>query len=286
MPQALQALQHQLTQRGKTAKNQRRIAPPPPPKRHTTNIISHRRSNSNRRTHARVDRLNRRLAKHRDKVLQLKDSGVGRYLVILACGPSTEYAELEKLAGHRLVDVMTINKPNKRLWPTKYWVFCDQSQYKRNRAMFHSYRGTLINGSSVKVDRENQIIIKNIHGRGFSKDLLAGYHLGRSTTYANLQTALWMKYDKVFIFGCDMAKVDGKLHFYGVNPDVKERIRESRFEAEAEHYAYAAKHLSAGDRSRFYFCSRHNPWPFVEEFNRMDEQTAVDEILKMAENLS
>jgi hypothetical protein len=240
-------------------------------------VVPGRGKFSRSQTHSRVERLNRRLSRHKDKLLNLKDSGVGRYLVILACGPSVKYAKIEQFKDHPFIDVMTINKPNMRLWPTKYWAFCDQSQYKRNMNHFKSYRGTLINASSVKVDKDNQVIIRNIHGRGFSKDLLNGYYLGRSTTYANLQTAHWMNYDKVFIFGCDMAKV--------VNPDVREKIRESRFQFEAEHYDVAAEQLSAGRRKRFYFCSRHNPWPFIKKFNKMDERTAVGEIIEMAEGL-
>ena len=235
----------------------------------------------------RINRQKARLSKYIDKIRNLKNSGDGRILVILACGPSVKYADLERLVGHPKIDVMTVNKPNKRIWPTKYWIFCDQSQYRRNKEWFHKYGGLVINASSVKAERpNNHVVIRNLNGHGFSTDLLNGFHIGRSTTYAAMQVASWLRHNKVFIFGCDMAKVDGKLHFYGVNPDVKEKVRESRFKEEAKHYDHAASYLNDKERSRFVFCSRHNPWPFVKKFGSMNEVTAVDKILDLAETLT
>lgn len=227
------------------------------------------------------------IGKYKEDISKLKNIGVGRLLVMVACGPSILEADLPRLKNNPMVDIMSINKPDPRLHPTKYWVFCDQSQYTRNREIFDSYPGTLINAWSVRARHKNQILIRNRSGKGFSKNLDQGYYIGRSTTFANMQTAYWMNYDKVFIFGCDMCKPPNtdQLHFYGVNQDVEPSIRAKRFAKEAEHYSIGAKQLNTIDRSKFVFCSAYNPWPFVREFEQMDHREAVDYILKMASEL-
>ena len=220
------------------------------------------------------------LSRYKDRVKALKDIGIGRVLVMVACGPSILQADLGKLRNNPNIDIMCINKPDKRVWPSKYWVFCDTSQHRRNSDLWGGYTGTPINSSAVRVRHPNQILVKNKGGKGFSKDLLQGYYIGRSTTYANMQVALYMGYDAIYIFGCDMCEVDGVLHFYGQNPDVPEENRKKRFALEAEYYTYAANQLSEQDRSRFTFCSSYNPWPFVERFKRLDQKIAVDRILQ------
>lgn len=224
------------------------------------------------------------IGKYRKSVQGLKDIGVGRVLVMVACGPSIEEADLPKLAGHSHIDIMSINKPDSRLHPTKYWIFCDQSQFTRNKEAFNAYKGTLLNAWSVRARHANQVLIRNISGKGFSKDLLQGFYIGRSTTFSGMQVAHWMNYDQVYIFGCDMCKPPGfdKLHFYGVNPDVDPGIRAQRFSKEAEHYSAGARALTAEERNRFVFCSAYNPWPFIKEFQQMDHREAVDHILKVA----
>ena len=88
-----------------------------------------------------------------------------------------------------------------------------------------------------------------------------------------------MNYSKIYIFGIDMTKVGDALHYYGVNPDVKSSIRESRFKKEAENYETAAKELSPDERKRFIFCSSYNKWPFVQKFVHMNHQDAFEEII-------
>jgi hypothetical protein len=219
---------------------------------------------------------------YRDNILHLKDVGQGRILVILACGPSVNEIPVEKLKDNPKIDIMCINKPNPRVWPSKYWAFCDQTQYNHNLSSWESYTGTLINASSVRARHRNQVLIRNISGAGFSKDLVRGFHIGRSTTYANMQTALWMGYPKVYIFGCDMSAVNGALHYYGQNPDVGNSNRIERFKQEAESYEYAAKTLGSEERSRFVFCSNYNQFNFINSFQRLDHTKAVDTILELA----
>jgi hypothetical protein len=103
-----------------------------------------------------------------------------------------------------------------------------------------------------------------------------------------MQTAFWMNYDKIYIFGCDMSKsADLKqLHFYGTNPDVKPSIRVQRFEREAEHYLVGAKQLTPQERKKFVFCSSYNKWPFVDHFEKLDHNIAVEHILVKADQMA
>lgn len=222
-----------------------------------------------------------------EAILSLKNKGIGKILVMIACGPSVkEVSDLINLKGHPKIFTMTINKPQPPLWPTDAWAFCDHSQYNRNKNEFDNYKGLLINSSSIKVRKPNQTLIRAKQGRGFSFDLTNGFYIGRSTTYTNMQTALYMGFEKVFLFGVDMCEVGGKLWSYGVNPDVSAKNRIQRFNLEAEHYQYAANALQEHIRKKFYFCTTYNPFPFIKEFNRRDQKTVVPEILQLANELS
>lgn len=227
------------------------------------------------------------MGRYSKMVDDLRNCGKGRILIMIACGPSIMEVDLPKLKDHPLIDMMSINKPDPRVYPTKYWVFCDQSQYIRNQQMFESYSGTLINAWSVRARHANQVLIRNRSGKGFSKDLHQGYYIGRSTTFANMQTAYWMNYDKVFIFGCDMCKPPNSsdLHFYGRNHDVDPAVRVQRFAKEAEFYSAGASQLTTAECKKFVFCSSYNTWAFTKEFEHMDHKVAVEHIWAMAEEM-
>jgi len=222
------------------------------------------------------------LDQYNASINRTRNIGSGKILIIVANGPSINEVDLHLLVGHPKIDIMCINKPDMRVWPSKYWAFCDQSQYNRNMELFDSYSGLLVNSPAVKARKSNQIIIRSISGTGFSKDLTRGFYIARSTVYANMQTALWMGYDNIFIFGIDMCLVDGKAHFYGQNPDVKTDERVRRFSKEAENYAKAYSILSPEERSKFRICSSYNPWSFADMFGRLDHKIAIPEILKLA----
>ena len=218
---------------------------------------------------------------------KLKNVGVGRTLVMLACGPSINEVDFAPLFDHPLIDLMCINKPNAKAWAhTKYWAFCDQSQYNRNTDLFFSCSQTILNSTAVKARRaEKQTVIKSVSGNGFSRDLTRGYHIGRSTVYANMQTALWMNYDKVYIFGIDMCEVGGQLHFYGVNPDVKPSDRVKRFKIESDHYLRAYHIMKEEERAKFKICTSYNKWEFAELFGKIDHKIAINIILGRAKNV-
>lgn len=223
------------------------------------------------------------------KIERLKDTGKGKLLLIIGNGPSLLDADIPKLKKHSLIDIMSINKPDRRLWPTSHWLFCDSSQYRRHEDLWKHYQGVLINTTAIKNRKGNTVVVKNIGGMGFSQNLVEGFHIGRSSVYAAMQAALWLGYEHIYIFGCDMASkiVNGKelVHFYGVNPDVDPNNRKTRFEQEAKYYRYAAGKLSADIRKKYTFCSSLLKFDFTAKFNKMDHIKAVDHVLDHAKRL-
>lgn len=217
------------------------------------------------------------------RLKELRGSGAGRALVIVANGPSIIEASLEKLRNLQKVDLMSINRPDDRVWPTKYWLFCDTSQYHRHRDRWEGYQGILFNTIAIPPHR-NSVHIRHITGSGFSRDLVAGFHIGRSSVFAAMQVALWLNYDMIYIFGVDMrsVQVDGRemVHFYGANPDVQPENRIKRFADEARHYDLASSVLSNEIRQRFCFCSSYLSFPFADRFCRLDHKEAVGTILQ------
>jgi hypothetical protein len=228
----------------------------------------------------------------REKVRALRNAGAGRILVVVASGPSVNEVDLTPLKEHALVDTLSINTPHPALNPTTYWAFCDDDVYDRDPELFHTYPGVILNSWNVRAARpevlnaENQVLIPYVDEMSlpFSRNLLQGYVLGKSTTYASLQTALWMNYDKVFVFGCDMCRPPGAkhLHFQGGLHEMEPGEREERFALEAEHYLLAARHLTPTERSKFIFCSAYNPWPFLRYFGHLDHREAVEHVLRLA----
>lgn len=225
----------------------------------------------------------------KQKINNIKDQGKGKLLVIIGNGPSILEADLPRLAHHPLVDIMSINKPDDRIWPTKYWLFCDNSQFKRHEVLWKKYEGTIFNTTAIKNRQSGTIIIRNIGGMGFSKDLSAGFHIGRSSVYASMQVALWLGYEHIYIFGCDMSSaiINGQelVHFYGVNPDVQPKNRKGRFDHEAKHYDDAARTLKSEIRKKYTFCSSFLKYKFANKFNKMGHKEAVSHILKHASKL-
>jgi len=215
-------------------------------------------------------------------LMNVRRIGVGRVLVIAGNGPSLNEVDLALLKDHERIDIMSINKPDQRVWPTRYWLFCDNSQLRRHRTVWENYNGTIFNSTGIKQRRPGTIFMKHLGGLGFSRDVCRGFHIGRSSVYAAMQVALWLDYDEIFIVGCDMCDVDGKTHFYGINPDVRPEDRIGRFAKEASHYANCAEILNADERKRYTFCSSYLNWPFVEKFNKMDHKLAAAHILERA----
>jgi hypothetical protein len=214
------------------------------------------------------------------KLRELHNSSAGRVLVIIANGPSVLEIDTTRLLVNPLIDIMSINKPDQRVWPTKYWLFCDISQLKRHHSLWSEYNGYIFNSTMITESRPGTILIKNIPGQGFSLDLTSGFNIGRSSVYAAMQVALWLGYDKIYIFGIDMGAVtvDGKetLHFYGVNPDCTSDNRKKRFAEEAKYYDNAANTLPTDVRKKFYFCSSYNKFKFLDAFHRLDHHEALE----------
>ena len=217
------------------------------------------------------------------KIKDIRGIGKGKLLLIIGNGPSINEVELQRLKNNPLIDTMSINKPDPRLWPTTYWAFFDISQLRRHEDLWNNYNGIIFNSTSIKRQKLTSMQFKNLGGQGFSKDLTKGIHIGRSSVYAAMQLSLWMEYHKIYIFGCDMdpAGINGQLHFYGNNPDVDPNKRKDRFKNEAEFYEYATNILNDSEKSKFVFCSSVNNWPFTNKYGKLRHEVAVDEILEI-----
>ncbi len=210
----------------------------------------------------------------------IKKTGVGKVLVIVGNGPSHKEADLRQLFGHDEIDIMAINKPDERCWPPDYWMFCDNSQYRRHQKLWNSYNtGIIFNSTAIKNTKKNSIKVQTKHGKGFSTNIHKGVFIGRSTVYAALQVGLWMGFDHIYVFGCDMSAVNGKLYPWGSNPDVPDKHRKERFEVESRFYQWAANNLDKHHRNRITFCTRYNPWPFIKKFRQLDHEDAIRHIL-------
>lgn len=205
------------------------------------------------------------------KIYALQNVGQGRKLVIIGNGPSINTIDLSLIKSLPNVDVMSINKPDMRVWPTKYWAFADGSQYRSNQQLWEDYDGIIINSTSISQQKEKSLQVKNVGAMSFARNIPEGLCIGRSTVYAMMQMALWMNYDQIIIFGVDMnpSGINGQLHFYGQNKHVDDEERRRRFKEEAKYYDHAAEVLPEDIRKRFYFCSEHNPWQFPDKFNRL-----------------
>lgn len=221
-----------------------------------------------------------------EKLRNVRGRGRGRILVIVGNGPSVNEMALDMLTGHPAIDIMSINRPDRRIWPTAYWAFFDLSQLRRNADLWDNYGGVVFNSTSIKQRRPNSIQVKNLGGMGFSHDLMKGLHIGRSSVYAAMQIALWLDFAHVYIVGIDMTDVGGQLHFYGNNPDVAPDKRLERFDREAEYYADAAETMPEHERMKFTFCSSYNKYSFISKFNVLDHRDAVAVILQKGKEVT
>lgn len=214
------------------------------------------------------------------RINALRYTGKGKILLVIANGPSINEVDYSDIKSYKEIEILSINRPDPRIWPTTYWSFYDTSQMRRHEDIFTNYEGTLFNSTSIKRYKPKSVIFKNIGGKKFSRDLTQGLCIGRTSCYAAMQIALWMDYDRIYLFGVDMDPngLNGQLHFYGENPDVKPDLRKSRFASEAEYFEFAAENMHLTERMKFYFCSSYLNWPFVDKFKRLDHKEAIKHI--------
>jgi hypothetical protein len=218
-----------------------------------------------------------------DIMNNIRGTKIGNILIIVGCGPSRTEAGLEKLSNMSHIDIMSINEPYPPIWPTTMWTFCDNSKLKLLKSMWSVYSGVLFNSTAIRETKKDSIMVKTLTGKGFSHNLIVGMYMGRSTVYAAMQIGLWLGYDHIYVFGCDMCAVGGKLYEWGSNPDVADDVRLKRFQGEADNYDWAAEHLSKDIVEKYTFCTAYNPFKFVDKFGRFDHRTAVDKILEVAQ---
>lgn len=212
------------------------------------------------------------------KIKGIQNKGKNRILAIIGNGPSLGEIPIEQLKNIENLDTLSINKPDPRIWPTTHWAFFDRSQYRRHQEIWNSYDGFIFNSTSIKEQKPKSMQFTNRQGLGFSRDLTSHIYIGYSSVYASLQIALWMNYEAIYIFGCDMNPdgLNGRLHFYGTNPDVDPKQRAQRFERESKSYDYAANNLPESDRKKITFCTDYNPWSFVKSFKQISHKKALE----------
>lgn len=215
-------------------------------------------------------------------ISKIKNTGMGKILCILGNGPSLNEVDTKHIKRLN-IDILSINHPDPRVWPTKYWAFFDASQMRRHSELWDSYNGIIFNSTAIKKQKETSMQFRSLRTKGFSRNLIDGIHIGRSSVYASMQIALWMNYDYVFILGVDMNPngIGGKLHYYGTNPDARPEDRIKSFEKEAENYEHAAHVLNEDERKRFFFCSEYNNWPFTTKFNKLSQKSVLEKISEL-----
>lgn len=209
--------------------------------------------------------------------------GAGRVLVIVANGPSHREAALDRLKHVDNIDLLSINKPDPRIWPTTYWCMCDQNQIDDHRNLWREYIGTILAGSAVGSTTARTVRFRVTRDRDrFEFDLQRrSVPNGLTTTFVAMQIAIWMNYDRVYVFGLDMGRgPNGNLYAWGENPRVGGLQRERKFAEEATSFQWMADHVSPAILKRFTLCSSYNIWPFTGAFENLPHLEAVDEILR------
>ena len=200
---------------------------------------------------------------NRDKVLSLKDIGVGRKLIIIASGPSVKRVNLEIARELPNVDCMTVNRPDDRVWPTKFWTFNDSPIYSKYK-LYDNPKTQIISTQSVRLN--HAIILKHApDGFGFNYDITKGVVLNRSSTYAALQIAYYMNYDKVIVLGCDQGlDADGRLYHNRFDFEFGgQEKRVTKFDLEAKRF----EQLCQYDMSKFIFISDINTREWFKNLN-------------------
>lgn len=189
----------------------------------------------------------------------LKDTGRGKSLHILACGPSrleTFYPEADGSS-----DVLAVNKP---LMSAKYWLLMDNTQKERNSDIWQKFPGIILTGYAVKPPRRhNQLMIPSTDIEAFDVPVW----IGKDSTYVAAQLAYYMNYDFIFIHGLDKCQVNGQTHFYGKNEDAPDEYRIPRFEQELYAWDWAATHLPKEVRQKFHFMSPYCKRDFLRKWN-------------------
>lgn len=188
------------------------------------------------------------------EILKLKDSGIGRKMIIVASGPSVKRANLEIVNELPNVDCLTVNRPDERVWPTKYWHFNDSPIWMKYK-LFDNPKTQIIVSQSCRLS--NAIVLKHYpEGFGFSYDLAKGVVINKSSTYSALQIAAYMNYDRIVVLGCDQGlDHDGAL--YHNRHDFEfggQEKRVDKFDFEAKRF----EQLLNYDMSKFIFASDIN----------------------------
>src|SRR5690606_4838447 len=85
----------------------------------------------------------------KSKIASIRNFGKNRALIIIANGPSITEIQLDRLKGQTNIDMLSINSPDKRVWPTTFWAFFDPTQLLRHKQIWDNYEGTIFNSTSI-----------------------------------------------------------------------------------------------------------------------------------------
>lgn len=166
-----------------------------------------------------------RIAVNQDYWRNLKDAHKGQRGFVIGNGPSLKMEDLD-----RLQDEITIasNKIylafEKTDWRPTYFTVCDALVWKKIKGEVHRFitnvhAASYLFGTPLKL-RKRVRFWKFLHPRDsqgelhFSKDLERGAFGGGTVTFENLQIAVHLGLNPIYIIGCD--------HFYSGEGEVKQ----------------------------------------------------------------
>jgi len=188
-------------------------------------------------------------------------------IVIIANGPSRVEMALEELDSH--IDTLTINVPDMRVFPSTFWMMLDYNVVKRHEDLLNDYKGKFLCSSAVLNKYHGpHTLVKCKQGFGFSIRTGQKLFIGHSTTYVAAQGAFVQGYDKIFIVGMDIGKVNGKLYEWGGNPYVSDSKRINRFIDEAKYWNWLSNYFPRSFRNRIYLCSKYLNYNWKDKFNK------------------
>jgi Tfp pilus assembly protein FimT len=93
------------------------------------------------------------------KIQNIQNTAFNRTLVIVGNGPSISEIPLEKIKDTQNIDVLSINTPDHRIWPTSHWAFFDVSQLRRHESLWNNYDGYIFNSTAIKRQKQKKNMI-------------------------------------------------------------------------------------------------------------------------------
>lgn len=144
----------------------------------------------------------------------------GRCGFVIGNGPSLRIADLDRLRGEVTIASNKIFLAFERTeWRPTYYTVVDDIVWRNTVGELHDHADHVFipdylkvpKGTRVKVSMFRSLPVAADHdGSGdvpFSADAVIGFHGGNTVTYENIQLAMHLGLDPIYLVGCD--------HFYG-----------------------------------------------------------------------